>query len=51
MIGWRLLNEGLEHGDVDLTVGDSLWSRELIRGSIILDFCSISTGVEIKSGG
>ena len=28
MIGRMLLSEQLEHGDVDLTVGDSLWSEE-----------------------
>jgi len=51
MIGWILLSERLEHGYVDLAVGDSLWSEELIWGSIFLTFCSKSTGVAINNGG
>ena len=38
MIGLMLLSERLEDGDVDLTVCDSLWSKELIWSIIIFGF-------------
>ena len=51
MIGWILLSEQLEHGDVDLTVGDLLWSEELILGIMIFGFLLGFTCVAINNGG